>query len=432
MTAFTPEAARALGGPDWLVERRLVAAEQLDGVTWPTPAEEIWRYSRIDELDLDRFRPPSRDEIGESEGEAAPGGGPVAAEAGERAGLVVVRNGRVVHHELDDTIAAKGVQVRGLATCEAADVADLLGACSQASPDAFTVLHDAFLAGGAFVRVPAGVVVDKPIIVLHWSEGIGLATFPHTLVVAGESSEVTVLDRFGSPEISGVGHFVDAVVELLVGDNARVRYLSVQEHGPHTWQVALQRAHVGRDSSLHSSAVALGGDYARLRSESRLDGDNAESDLMAVYFGDHTQMLDFRTLQDHDAPNTRSDLLFKGAVEDHAHSVYSGLIRLRPAARKANADQTNRNLVLTEGAGAESIPNLEIEANDVHCSHASAVGPIDEDQLYYLESRGVRPADAERLIVLGFFDDVLERLPIPTLVRALRRTVVEKVEHRHG
>jgi Fe-S cluster assembly protein SufD len=432
MTAFTPEAARALGGPDWLVERRLAAAEQLDGVTWPTPAEEIWRYSRIDELDLDRFRPPSRDEIGEPEREAAPGGGPVAAEAGERAGLIVVRNGRVVHHELDDTIAAKGVQVRGLATCEAADVADLLGACSQASPDAFTVLHDAFLAGGAFVRVPAGVVVDKPIIVLHWSEGIGLATFPHTLVVAGESSEVTVLDRFGSPEISGVGHFVDAVVELLVGDNSRVRYLSVQEHGPHTWQVALQRAHVGRDASLHSSAVALGGDYARLRSESRLDGDNAESDLMAVYFGDHTQMLDFRTLQDHDAPNTRSDLLFKGAVEDHAHSVYSGLIRLRPAARKANADQTNRNLVLTEGAGAESIPNLEIEANDVHCSHASAVGPIDQDQLYYLESRGVRPADAERLIVLGFFDDVLERLPIPTLVRALRRTVVEKVEHRHG
>jgi len=262
MTAFTPEASRALGGPDWLVERRLAAAEQLDGVIWPTPAEEIWRYSRIDELDLDRYRPPSRDEIGEPEGEPAPGGGPVAAEAGERAGLVVVRNGRVVHHELDDTIAAKGVQVRGLATCEAADVADLLGACSQASPDAFTVLHDAFLAGGAFVRVPAGVVVDKPIIVLHWSEGIGAATFPHTLVVAGESSEVTVLDRFGSPEIGGVGHFVDAVVELLVGDNAHVRYLSVQEHGPHTWQVALQRAHVGRDASLYSSAVALGGDAA--------------------------------------------------------------------------------------------------------------------------------------------------------------------------
>src|SRR5262249_27843462 len=126
------------------------------------------------------------------------------------------------------------------------------------------------------------------------------------------------------------------------------------------------------------------------------------------------------------------DLLFKGAVEDRAHSVYSGLIRLRPDARKAVASQTNRNLVLTEGAGAESIPNLEIEANDVKCSHASAVGPIDEDQLYYLESRGFRPEDAERLIVLGFFDDVFDRLPVPTLVRALRRSVVEKVEHRHG
>jgi Fe-S cluster assembly protein SufD len=429
MNAFTPEAARALGGPDWLVERRHAAAEQLAGITWPTPADEIWRYSRIDQLDLDEYRPVSADEVGEPGLEPAPGGGPVAAEAGERAGLVVVRNGRVVHHELDDTIAAKGVQVCGIATCEEADVAAVLGSCSQASPDAFTVLHDAFLAGGAFIRVPAGVVVDKPILVLHWSEGDGLATFPHTLVLAEESAVVTVVDRFGSPDTR---HLVDAVVELLVGDNARVRYLSVQEHGPRTWQVALQRAHVGRDAALHSSAVALGGDYARLRSESRLDGDGAESDLTAVYFGDHTQMLDFRTLQDHDAPNTRSDLLFKGAVEDEAHSVYSGLIRLRPAARKANARQTNRNLVLSEGAGAESIPNLEIEANDVQCSHASAVGPIDEDQLYYLESRGVPPADAERLIVLGFFDDVLERLPVPTLVRALRRTVVEKVEHRRG
>ena len=432
MTAFTPEAARALGGPDWLVERRLAAAEQLDGITWPTPSEEVWRYSRIDEFDVDRFRPPSHDDLGEPGPEPAPGGGPVAAEAGERAGLVVVRNGRVVHHELDDTLAGKGVVVCGLATCEEADVAAVLGSCSQASPDAFTVLHDTFLAGGAFINVPAGVVVDKPIIVLHWSEGEGLVTFPHTLVVADESSEITVVDRFGTPDVGDSGHLVDAVVELVVGDNARLRYLSVQEHGPKTWQVALQRAHVGRDASLHSSAVALGGDYARLRSESLLAGDNAESDLMAVYFGDHTQMLDFRTLQDHDAPNTRSDLLFKGAVEDQAHSVYSGLIRLRPDARKAVANQTNRNLVLTEGAGADSIPNLEIEANDVKCSHASAVGPIDEEQLYYLESRGVRPEDAERLIVLGFFDDVLERLPVPTLVRALRRSVVEKVEHRHG
>jgi Fe-S cluster assembly protein SufD len=181
---------------------------------------------------------------------------------------------------------------------------------------------------------------------------------------------------------------------------------------------------------LRSSAVALGGDYARLRSESKLVGSAAESDQLAVYFGDHAQMLDFRTLQDHDAPNTRSDLLFKGAVEDEARSVYSGLVHLRPSAQKANASQSNRNLVLTEGASAESIPNLVIEANDVRCSHASAVGPIDDDALYYLESRGIPPEEAERLIVLGFFDDVFARLPVAALTGSLRRSVVEKIERR--
>ncbi len=377
------------------------------------------------------------EQLGHPGDELAPGGGPVAAEAGERSGLIVVRNGRVVHHSLDEALEAKGVMVCGLATCERADVADDLGVCSDASPDAFTVLHDAFLAGGAVVKVPAGVVVEKPIVVLHWSEGDGLASFPHTLVVAGEAAEVTVFDRFGSTDHhhrgdqrDEPGHLVDAVVELVLGDGAHVRYVSVQEHGPHTWQVALQRAHVGRDASLRSSAVALGGYYARLRSESLLDGQGGESDLTAVYFGDGQQMLDFRTLQDHHAPSTRSDLLFKGAVEDEAQSVYSGLIRIRRGAQRATAFQTNRNLVLTEGAEAMSVPNLEIEADDVQCSHASTVGPIDDDQLYYLATRGVPPDEAERLIVLGFFDDVFERLPLPSLVGPLRRSVIEKIERR--
>ena len=251
-------------------------------------------------------------------------------------------------------------------------------------------------------------------------------------MVAEDGAEVTVFDRYGSTDTKadGVGHLVDAVVELLIGDNAHVRYLSVQEQGAHTWQVALQRAHLGRDASLKSSVVALGGSYARLRSESLLAGSGAESDLTAVYFGDGHQMLDFRTLQDHDAPNTRSDLLFKGAVEDTAQSVYTGLIRIRPEAQKSVAFQTNRNLVLTEGADARSVPNLEIEADDVKCSHASTVGPVDEEQLYYLATRGVPPEEAERLIVLGFFDDVFDRLPVRSLVAPLRRSVVEKLEHR--
>jgi Fe-S cluster assembly protein SufD len=430
-TSFTPDAARALGGPDWLVARRLAATERLPDLSWPTAAEELWRYSRIGELDLDRYRPFSEDELGRPGDERAPGGGPWAAEAGRHSAMVVVRDGRVVHHEIDPGLEAKGVRVCGIATCESDDLAGLLGAASQSSEDAFTVLHDAFLAGGAFIQVPDGVVVEEPILVLHWCEGDQRASFPHTIVSLGEHAEATVLDRFGSPETD---HLVDAVTELLVADHAHLRYLSVQQHGSRTWHLGLQRAVLGRGAVVRTSAVALGGDYARLRSESLLQGEEAESDQLAVYFGDGAQMLDFRTLQDHDAPRTRSDLLFKGAVEDTARSVYSGLVRLRTTAQKANAFQTNRNLVLTEGASAESIPNLEIEANDVRCSHASTVGPIDDDQLYYLESRGIPRDDAERLIVLGFFDDVFERLPIGALSSGLRRSVVDKLEHRqhHG
>jgi Fe-S cluster assembly protein SufD len=426
---FTVDAARALGGPEWLASRRVAAAEKLASISWPTAEEEIWRYSRIGELDLSRYRPFAQEELGRPGDERAPGGGPWAAEAGRHAGMLVVRDGRVVHHELDAALEAKGVRVCGIATCDGDDVARIVGSVSRSSEDAFTVLHDAFLAGGALIQVPAGVVIEDPILVLHWCEGDGRASFPHTVVELGENAEATVLDRFGSPETD---HLVDAVTELIVADNAHLRYLSVQEHGSRTWHLGLQRAFVGRDATLKTSAVVLGGDYARLRSEAVLQGEGAESDQLAVYFADGSQMLDFRTLQDHDAPRTRSDLLFKGAVEDVARSVYSGLVHLRKSAQKSVASQTNRNLVLTEGASAESIPNLEIEANDVKCSHASTVGPIDDDQLYYLESRGIPPEDAERLIVLGFFDDVLERLPVSALSQGLRRSVVEKLEHRRA
>lgn len=427
---FTPDAAGALGGPDWLNRRRLAAAERLAELAWPTDTEEVWRYSRVNELDLGRFRPFTGEELGAPEAVTAPGGGPFGAEVGEHAALLVVRDGRVVHHDITPELAASGVTVCGIATCDAAMVEPYLGSVADASPDAFTALHDAFLAGGPFVHVPRGVVVERPIVILHWADGDGLASFPHTLVVADEASEVTVIERHASPP--HVVHFVDAVVELAVGDGAQVRHVGVQEYGDATWAVTLQRAHLGRDARLSSSAVALGGDYARVRTEARLDGPGAESEALAVYFGDGHQMHDFRTFQDHVAPRTRSDLLFKGAVEDTARSVYSGLVRIRPDAQKVEATQSNRNLVLTEGAGAESIPNLEIEADDVRCSHASTVGPIDDDQRYYLETRGVRPDDAERLIVLGFFEDVFARLPVPELATPLRRAVHEKVGHLHG
>ena len=204
----------------------------------------------------------------------------------------------------------------------------------------------------------------------------------------------------------------------------------MQERGPRTWQIASQVSRVERDATLVAAQAALGGDYARTRADCRLVGRGATGDLLAIYFGEGDQTLDFRTFQDHVAPDTTSNLLFKGAVGGHSRSVYTGLIRVRPEARGTNAFQTNRNIKLSEHAWAESVPNLEIENNDVRCSHASTVGPIDEDQRFYLESRGVPPEVAEQLVVAGFFDEVLSQLPVPSVVAPLRARIVERLERR--
>jgi Fe-S cluster assembly protein SufD len=372
---FTVDAARALGGPAWLGKRRLPAAERFASTALPTPSEEAWRYSRIDKIDLDRYQP--------------------------------VADGRPTVSAVEDSLRSKGVVVSPFS--ELSGAPEALGSVAVESPDAFVLLNDAFAVDGTYIYVPDGVVVPDPIVIEHHTKGTGTAYFPRTVVIAGRDSEVSVLERFESP---AGDRLVVPVTEMVAGPAGRIRYLGVQDHGADTWQIGLVRAHLARDASLRSSAVALGGGYARLRSEACLSGSGAESEMVAVYFANESQMLDFRTLQDHDAPHTRSDLLFKGAVEDEAQSVYSGMVRIRETASRANASQTNRNLVLSEGAAAKSIPNLEIETDDVRCSHASAVGPIDADQLYYLESRGVPPEAAERLIVFGFFEDVISRLSL--------------------
>lgn len=423
MTAhpFTLDVARALGGPDWLVARRVAAAERLAALDPPTTEEEIWRYSRIDEFDLGAWRPLGRVESFRLAVGVAQSG------VADPAARTVGANGVTVKVELDEGLAAKGVVVGDLAETDGART--WLGRVSAESSDWFTDLHDAFLVGGAFVHVPRGVVVDRPIVVIDVLEGpVGLAAFPHALIVVEEEAEATVVvHRSSSADTVALS---SAVVEVVVGDGANVNVLGVQDHGPRVWEVALQRAHVGRDAHLTSAAVALGGEYARLRSESLVSGDAGQSDMLAVYFADGNQMLDFRTLQDHEAPRSRSDLLFKGAVEHEAHSVYSGLVRLRKSAQKSDAHQTNRTLKLSPGSHAESQPFLEILANDVVCTHASAVGPVDDEQLLYLGSRGVPPEVAERLIVSGFFEDVFERLPVRSLADPLREAVAEKFARR--
>ena len=290
-------------------------------------------------------------------------------------------------------------------------------------PDAFATANRAFGPDPVLISVRPGASA-APVVVVHWCSADGAALFPRTVVHAGEDSEVAVLEV-----VAGPGRcLVAPVTEIDVARAARVSYLQLQTLGSDAWQVALQASRVAADATLTSAAVALGGDYARLRTDSGLVGPGGSTRMLALYFGAGSQMHDFRTVQHHRAPKTHSDLLYKGVVANNARSVYSGLIRVEKGARGTNAFQTNRNLVLHEGAHADSVPNLEIEDNDVRCSHASAVGPVSEDQRFYLESRGVPPAVTDRLISLGFLGEVVEQLPFPQIAPTVTEALGVKLE----
>jgi Fe-S cluster assembly protein SufD len=329
----------------------------------------------------------------------------------------VVRNGALV---------SASAPVDGLLIEEPGDEPRPVGAISG-EPDALTVLNAA-LSHPLTVSVAPGVRLAGPVVVVHHTDADGSATFPRTAIHVGRAAEATIVEIAWSGDIDAL---TVPVTEIDVADGGHVRYLHLQQLGPRVWQTGLQASRLGRDATLTSIAVALGGDYARLRTDSTLAAAGGTTELLAVYFGTGTRMVDFRTTQDHRAPKTTSRLLYKGAVANRSRAVYSGLIRVEKGARGTNAFQTNRNLVLHEGAHAESVPNLEIEDNDVRCSHASAVGPVSEDQRFYLESRGV-PADAaDRLITLGFLEEVLDQLgiaPVAVAARARLATMLDQAE----
>jgi Fe-S cluster assembly protein SufD len=345
-------------------------------VELPTAAEEIWRYSRIGDLDLAGYTP-----------------GPATTTVDAPPELL----------SRDDP----GVVIEG------------------PPPDVFAELN-ASHAETVVIRIPKGLARPEPIVVTHDIDTAGTAAFLRLVIDAGADSEVTVVERFTSAADADV--LVVPVLQVRAGPAARVSYVGVNELADTAWQIGHQQAVGDRDSTTTLATVALGGHYARVRTEARLSGPGGSTRQIALYFAAGEQMHDFRTIQDHDAPHTTSDLLFKGAVQDEARSVYTGLIKVRKHARGTTAFQTNRNLTLSEGAWAESVPNLEIETNDVRCSHASTVGPIDAEQRFYLESRGIPTQIAERLIVLGFFDEVLDQLPVGPLAEQLRRRVSDKLD----
>jgi Fe-S cluster assembly protein SufD len=303
----------------------------------------------------------------------------------------------------------------------------LMGAVVPAEDGKFAALAGALAQNGVLVYIPRGVIVDKPLHSIVWGAGIDMAYIDHLLVWVDEGASLTYVHESAS-ETEAAGQTLHAgVVEILVGDNANLRFVELQSWGDHVWNFSHERAKVGRDANLDWIFGAIGSHLTKNFSELDLVGQGATGRMSGFYFTDGDQHLDHDTQQNHLAPNTTSDLLFKGALRDSSRSVWQGMIYVAPGAQKTDGYQANRNIVLSPHARADSIPGLEIMADDVRCTHGATVGKIDADQVFYLRSRGIPYREAERLIVEGFFDPIMQRIPFEGVRTRFQDAIMEKM-----
>jgi Fe-S cluster assembly protein SufD len=410
----------AAGEPGWLRERRLEAWSVYERTPLPTRKLEEWRYTDVGSLKLNDVRL------------AAPGGDSAAAAAaleGKDASARVVQVGNApAQIWLDPSLAARGVVLKDLreAACTHRDLVERhLGTRAvPASAGKFAALSGALWQSGILLYVPKGVRIELPVRVVRWIADAGIAVLPRTLLIAEAGSRIALVEEFASPDLDAPSLSLGAV-EAYAGDAAEVQYVALQQWGRGVRHLSIQKTIAGRDAKLDTLVVNLGASVARVDQAASLEGPGARSDMLGLYFAVEDQHFDMNTRQDHVAPNASSDLLYKGALYDRSHTIFRGLIKVFPKAQRTDAYQTNRNLLLSEHAEATSLPNLEIEADDVRCSHASTVGHLDDEELFYIMSRGVPAALAERLVLFGFFGDVLDRLPLPGVVAELK-TAIEK------
>src|SRR5467141_3761211 len=372
--AFTKAAVEELsalhGEPEWLRARRLASFGIYEGMSLPdTKRQEDWRQADLKGLDLESYAPFQQ-----------PNGTAPTGTLEQVSGTLRQRGTSKPTVVLDPALARQGVIFLPLAEAarEHRDLVErYLFSAVRPDRDKFAALHAALFTGGTFLYVPDGVSVDHPLISQFWSVG----------------------------------------------------YVALQRWSEKTWQFANQRFHLGRDSHLQMVDVALGGRFARIRVEAMLEGPGSTAELRGLFFGAGEQAFDFRTLQDYIAPHTTSDLLFKGALQDSAKSVYVGVVRVEEEARGSSSNQANRNLLLSGKAKATSEPILEILNNDIlRCSHGATVGPVDPEHLFYLVSRGIPRPVAERMLVQGFLGEVLDRLPVAQVREAVEQELAARIE----
>jgi Fe-S cluster assembly protein SufD len=378
--------------------------ERYRALPMPTTADEAWRFTDLAQFDPDAFS---------LDGVAASAPAPSMLDI-EAAGIAAASEAGI---ELERT--PEGIQFEPLTDHER--LGELVGAGEK-----FAAHNAACWKHGLLVHVPRGVVLEQPLYVRVTHGADRAALFWRLLVVAEPETRFTVIEEYASAS-AGLSGYSNAVVELFVEQAAKVEYVSVQNLSPETWHFASHRATVGRDAELDWVAGGFGSKKGKTRIENDLAGTGATSRVTGAYFADGEQHFDYDTFQEHIAPHTTSDFAFKGALRDEATAVWRGMIRVEPDAQRTNAYQENRNLLLSPRAHADSIPGLEILANDVRCTHGATIGQVDRDQLFYLMARGLSRSEAERLIVRGFFSDVLDRIELEPVRDALGEALEARI-----
>lgn len=415
--------------PKWMHIKREAAWEEFSRLPMPKASDEAWRRTDIRSLDLSAFAQalgqggPGEQLEGKPRGVALP----IKVKPASQ-NFIVRSNGSGVHVHLAEELARQGVVFTDLNTAvrEHQDLVSqyyLSGKVPEGSRK-FAALHRAFCSGGTFLYVPPGVMVEAPLqAVVSYKKG-QVVDSSHTLVIVGEGSQVTFIEELSSRNGQAPGLHVGGV-EIFLGAGANVKFGHIQAWAPNVWNFAVHRAYLGRDSQLKWFSGLWGGGTSKVFQEVELKERGANAEMVGLLLGRGRQHLDYETFQDHQAPDTKSDLLYKGTLTERARSVWRGMIRVAPGANGTDAYQVNNNLLLDRRARADSIPGLEIEANEVRCTHGATAGQVDAEQLFYLQSRGIPARAAQQLIVEGFFEPVFERIDFEPVEQRLRKAVGE-------
>ncbi len=408
--------------PAWLLDQRRAAWQRFEELPWPSSADEEWRRTDVRMLRVEQFGLPT--ELSGS----APHLPALLRQGVDLGGTFASWNSQPVKAVLDPRWAARGVlfgSLDALVQSHGDLVAAHLGQAHAAGYDRFAALQAACWSGGCLLYVPRGVVVDQPLHTLALLSGSGV-DLGRTLVVLEEGAEATLLSETASGDDPGL-HC--GAVELLLAPGARLRYVNLQNWGRGVWHFSHQQANVGQGAALQWTIGALGSRLAKVNQHVMLSGRDAEAQVNGVMFTEGRQHLAYHTLQHHTHEHGRSDLLYKGALQDHSRLVWRGMIKVDPAAQKTNAYQRNDNLMLSEDARADSIPGLEIEADDVRCTHGATAGRVDDEQVFYARCRGLTRNEAVRMIVAGFFQQVFDRITIESVRDALADAIGRRIRN---